>query len=148
MNDSVAESLTNKPGVLEELRGLGSFGQLWTSSVIIFCIVRAVVVWPTLVKYNVNPWWFLALDVGTAPTYGLGQVMGVKILRDKTRKVSDALPWICMVFISFVAPYAYVLASAGKLPSYVVVGVLLWLLVFGLLGAWRIIKEVRAPERV
>jgi hypothetical protein len=72
--------------------------------------------------HGVNPWWFLALDVGTSPTYGLGQAMGVKLMRDERRPMRDAMPWIAMLFVSFVAPYAYLLTSAGKLPGYVMAG--------------------------
>lgn len=130
-------------GLVAELRDLGALGQMWTVTVVIFCVARAVIIWPTLLKFDINPWWFLALDVGTAPTYGLGQAMGVKILRNERRSMRDALPWIAMVLVSFLAPYVYVLASAGHLPAYVIIGVLLWVLVFGALGAYRMAREVR-----
>ena len=126
-----------------ELRELGLLGQVWTITVVGFCLARAVVVWPVLREYHVNPWWFLILDVGTAPFYGLGQAMGVKLLRDERHPVRDALPWIAMLFVSFVAPYAYLLASAGHLPEYVVLGIICWMLVFGILGAMRMHREVR-----
>ncbi len=131
-----------RPSLVEELRGLGLLGQVWTLTVVVFCIARAVVVWPVLQSHGVNPWWFLLLDVGTAPTYGLGQAMGVKIMRDVTRPMRDAVPWIAMLFVSFVAPYAYLLASAGKLPGYVVAGVVAWMAVFGALAAVRMAREV------
>jgi hypothetical protein len=96
-----------------------------------------------LQHHHVNPWWFLALDVGTSPTYGLGQAMGVKLMRDERRPMRDAYPWIAMLFVSFVAPYAYLLASAGRLPNYVVVGVVAWMVVFGGLAALRMARECR-----
>lgn len=126
-----------------ELRELGLLGQAWTFTVVIFCVLRAVAVWPVLISHGVNPWWFVAIDVGTAPTYGLGQAMGVKMIRDERRPMRDAMPWIAMLFVSFVAPYAYLLASAGKLPGYVVVGIVMWMLVFGVLAAHRMVREVR-----
>lgn len=131
------------PGLLAELRTLGMLGQMWTFGVVVLCAARAIIVWPMLTEYGINPWWFVALDVGTAPAYGLGQAMGVKILRDETRPMRHALPWIAMVLVSFLAPYLYVLRSAGHLPHYVVYGVLLWMAVFGSLGAWRMAREVR-----
>lgn len=130
-------------GAVAELRSLGSLGKMWIVTVVVFCALRAVIVWPTLTKYGVNPWWFLALDVGTAPTYGVGQAMGVKILRNERRCMRDAMPWIAMVLVSFLAPYLYLLASAGHLPLYVVAGVLLWMAVFGALGAYRMAREIR-----
>lgn len=129
-------------GLWAELRDLGAFGKVWTLTVVAFCVARAVVVWPVLDKYGVNPWWFLLLDVGTAPFYGVGQAMGVKILRNERRPMRDAVPWVAMVIVSFLAPYLYLLASAGHLPSYVIIGVVLWMLVFGALGAFRMAREV------
>lgn len=134
------------PTLSEELRSLGLLGQMWTISVIVFCIARAVVVWPVLQTHGVNPWWFLAIDVGTAPLYGLGQAMGVKLMRDVRRPMRDALPWVAMLFVSFVAPYAYLLTSAGKLPGYVVAGVVAWMVVFGVLAGIRMSREIRCDE--
>ena len=129
--------------VVDELRDLGMVGQMWTLTVVVFCIARAVVVWPVLQSHDVNPWWFLLIDVGTAPFYGLGQAMGVKLMRDETRPMRCAMPWIAMLFVSFVAPYDYLLASAGKLPGYVVAGVVVWMMVFGAMAAFRMMREVR-----
>ncbi len=134
--------------LISELRELGTFGQMWTATVVVFCVARAVVVWPMLVSHGVNPWWFLALDVGTAPTYGIGQAMGVKLMRDEDRPMRCAMPWIAMLLVSFVAPYAYLLASAGKLPGYVVAGVVAWMVVFGGLAVYRMAREVRVDTAI
>ena len=131
------------PGLLAELRTLGTLGQAWTVGVVVLCAARAVVVWPMLDRYGVDPWWFLVLDVGTAPAYGVGQAMGVKILRDERRPMRQAMPWVAMVLFAFLAPYLYVLRSAGHLPHYVVWGVVAWMAVFGTLGALRMAREVR-----
>lgn len=136
------------PSVLDDLRSLGALGQLWSLGVVVLCAARAVIIWPTLTTYGIDPWWFLILDVGTAPAYGVGQAMGVKLLRDPERPVRQALPWIAMVLISFLAPYLYVLRSAGHLPGYVVGVVLAWMAVFGALGAWRMRCEVRRTPAV
>jgi len=131
------------PGWIAELRDLGTLGQMWTLTVVVLCAARAVVVWPMLGEHGINPWWFLVLDVGTAPFYGVGQAMGVKILRDESRPMRHAMPWIAMVLVSFLAPYLYVLRSAGQLPSYVVWGVVAWMMVFGSLTARRMVRDVR-----
>lgn len=136
------------PRMIDELRDLGTFGKVWTLTVVGLCAARAVVAWPMLVQYGIDPWWFLVLDVGTAPAYGLGQAMGVKVLRNDARPISDALPWVAMVLVSFLAPYLYVLSAAGHLPGYVIGGVLAWMAVFGTLGALRMAREVRAGDAV
>lgn len=130
-------------GLIAELRDLGTFGKAWTGTVVLFCVLRAVAIWPALHHYGVNPWWFLALDVGTAPPYGIGQAMAVKILRNERRSPREALPWIAMVIVSFLAPYLYVLFSAGHLPIYVIGGVVAWMAGFGALAAYRMAREIR-----
>jgi hypothetical protein len=144
----VGDELDECPGLIAELKTLGTLGQMWTFGVVVLCAARAVVVWPMLNEYGINAWWFLALDVGTAPFYGVGQAMGVKILRDERRPMRQAAPWVAMVLFAFLAPYLYVLRSAGHLPSYVVWGVLAWMAVFGGLGAWRMAREVRMAPSV
>lgn len=142
-NSTAAPRSTNGPLGLSALRELGVLGQLWTIGVIGFCIARAVVAWPLLLRYGVNPWWFLAIDIGTAPIYGLGQAMGVKLIRDETRPMRAALPWIAALFVAFVSPYAYLLASAGELPTYVIAGVVLWIVVFGAFAIGRVFRDAR-----
>lgn len=127
---------------------LGAFGKAWTIGVVVLCALRAVVAWPVLLEYGINPWWFLVLDVGTAPTYGIGQAMSVKVLRDLETPARAALPWVLMVLVSFLAPYLYVLRSAGHLPGYVKWGVVGWMVVFGAFGAVRIAREARVVEPV
>lgn len=129
-------------GLAAELGDLGTFGKAWTLTVVVLCAVRAAVAWPALVRFGLDPWWFVVLDVGTAPTYGIGQAMAVKILRSD-RPARAAVPWIAMVLVSFVAPYLYVLLAAGHLPGYVVAGVIAWMALFGALSAARIIRESR-----
>ncbi|MFN8017668.1 MAG: hypothetical protein U0P45_06055 [Acidimicrobiales bacterium] len=149
MTDTSERTCEGGPeSLLDELRTLGTVGQAWTIGVVALCALRAVVVWPMLDRYGVDPWWFLVLDVGTAPFYGLGQAMGVKLLRDETRPVRAAMPWITMVVVSFLAPYLYVLRAAGHLPHYVVYGVLLWMAVFGTLAGKRMAREVRCDGDV
>src|SRR5262249_42685818 len=141
--DTLVDEADECPGLLAEIRSLGTLGKAWTVGVFVVCLLRAVVAWPMLIEHGINPWWFVVLDVGTSPAYGLGQAMGVKILRHETRPVRAAVPWIVMVAFSFLAPYLYVLKSAGHLPAYVVWGLLLWIVVFGGLTARRMMREVR-----
>ena len=143
VNPAITTDGEERPSWVAELRDLGTLGQMWTLTVVVLCAARAVVVWPMLGEHGINPWWFLVLDVGTAPFYGVGQAMGVKILRDETRPMRHAMPWIAMVLVSFLAPYLYVLRSAGQLPSYVVWGVIAWMMVFGSLTARRMVRDVR-----
>lgn len=132
-------------GLIRDLRSLGVFGRAWAIGVVLFSIARALLTWPALSTYGVNPWIFLAIDVVTAPPYGVGQALTVKILRDPTRHARDALGWAVLVILMFLAPYAYILAASGErlpLAAYVLVG--LWALVFAVLTIVRMRKQIRA----
>jgi RsiW-degrading membrane proteinase PrsW (M82 family) len=109
---------------------------------------RALITWPTLGTYGVNPWVFLAIDVVTAPPYGIAQALTVKILRDRTRPPRDALVWGVLVVVMFLAPYIYILAASGEqmpLIAYVLVGA--WAVVFGTLAVLRMRKQIKAPDQ-
>ncbi len=138
---------TRKWGWLRDIRSLGVLGRAWALGVVLFSVARALLTWPTLSTYGVNPWIFLAIDVITAPPYGVAQALTVKILRDETRPPRDAVGWAILVVVMFLAPYAYILwASEEQLPviAYVVVG--LWAAVFGTLAFLRMRKQVKAPR--
>ena len=124
---------------------IGWFGRAWVAAVFGYSILRAVVVWPTLGTYGVNPWVFLVIDVLTAWPYAVGQVRVVQGLRRKNWKKVES--WGIVTLLSFLAPYAYiVLAGSGEMPAlaYAVVGLLV--VVIGAAAVMRIIRQARVPE--
>ena len=50
----------------QENAGVGWVGKAWIVTIFGYSALRALVVWPTLSTYGVNPWIFLVIDVGTA----------------------------------------------------------------------------------
>ncbi len=127
-----------------DVSSLGLLGRSWSVGVIVFSAARALVAWPTLGRYGVDPWIFLAIDLVTAPPYGVAQAVTVKILRDRGRPWQDATGWALVVLAAFVAPYAYIFAASGSLPAPATIGVLAWMVVFGALAAWRTWRQVHA----
>lgn len=124
---------------------VGWFGWAWIVGVSAFAITRALIAWPTLGRFGVNPWIFLALDVGTAPPYAYGQVRLIKSMLNKTHASTQF--WTIVVLVSFMAPYVYVfIAGSGELPvvGYVIVGVLA--LIFGAASAARFRKTLRSQQ--
>ena len=53
---------------------VGRAGWAWIAVLCGYSLVRAVLAWPLLVHYDINPATFLVLDVGTAYPLGLAQV--------------------------------------------------------------------------
>lgn len=138
-----------KIGWVQDLRSLGLFGRAWAVGVVLFSVARALLTWPTLSTYGVDPWVFLAIDVITAPPYGVGQALTVKILRDPSRHTRDATGWAALVVVMFLAPYIYILMASGeRMPLAAYVLVALWALLFGTLAIVRMRKQVRADDNL
>ena len=133
-------------GWWSEVRGLGVFGRAWSVGIVLFSAARALVAWPTLGRYGVDPWIFLAIDLITAPPYGVAQAVTVKILRDPRRTAADSLPWALVVVATFLAPYVYIFTASGSMPLLAYLGVIAWMLLFGALAAYRMSRQVRESD--
>lgn len=124
---------------------VGFLGKAWIVGVFAYAVLRALIVWPTLGDYGINPWAFLAIDVGTAWPYAYGQVRVVNEAR--MRNWGGTQLWAAIAMLSFVAPYAYIAgAGSGEMPliAWIVIGLLM--LFFGVASLVRIIKQIRSPE--
>jgi hypothetical protein len=122
---------------------VGWFGRAWIIGVFAFSVARALVAWPTLSQYGVNPWVFLAIDVVTAFPYALGQVKVINGFR--YHKYAAVQAWSLVVATTFLAPYIYiVLAGKERIPAlvYIVIGALA--LVFGSASILRMRNQYRA----
>lgn len=123
---------------------VGWWGRAWIVTIFGYSVARALVVWPTLGDYGINPWLFLAVDVGTAWPYAYGQVRVVKAARAKDW--SRVQVWTAIAALAFVAPYAYIAgAGSGDMPllAWIVIGVLM--VAFGIASVIRILRQVRSP---
>lgn len=126
-------------------RVVGWVGRAWILGVFGYSVLRALIVWPTLGDYGINPWAFLVIDVGTAWPYAYGQVRVVNEAR--MRNWGGTQLWALIAMLSFVAPYAYIAgAGSGEMPliAWIVIGLLM--LFFGLASLVRVIKQIRSPE--
>lgn len=96
-------------------------GWAWIAVLCGYSLARAVVAWPFLAHYHIDPAIFLVLDVGTAYPLGLAQVRIVQGFR--TSDFAAVQMWSAVAGISFVLPYAYLLIAGHQaLPVYVKAG--------------------------
>jgi hypothetical protein len=130
-------------GVPDDGVPVGWFGRAWIIGVFAFSIARALVAWPTLSQYGVNPWVFLFIDVVTAFPYALGQVKVVNGFRYKQYRGVQI--WSLVVAATFFAPYAYiVLAGQERIPAIVYAVIALLALVFGSASIMRMRSQYRS----
>ena len=122
---------------------VGWFGRAWIIGVFAFSIARALVAWPTLSQYGVNPWVFLTIDVVTAFPYALGQVKVVNGFRFHLYGAVQA--WSLVVAITFFAPYAYiVLAGKERIPTAVYIVIAILATIFGTASILRMRNQYRS----
>ena len=124
---------------------IGWFGRAWVAAIFGYSVLRAVVVWPTLGRYGVNPWMFLFIDVVTAWPYAVGQVRVVQGLRRRNWQKVET--WGLVTLAAFLAPYAYIVgAGTGEMPilAYVIIGTLVALI--GIAAVLRTLRQARSPE--
>lgn len=124
---------------------IGWFGRAWVVAIFGYSALRAIVVWPTLGGYGVNPWVFLFVDLVTAWPYAVGQVRVVQGLRRRDWKKVET--WSMVTLASFLAPYAYVVgAGSGEMPvlAYVIIGVLV--VIIGTASLLRMLRQARSSK--
>lgn len=92
-------------------------GRLWILALCGYSLLRAMLAWPILAKYGINPAYFLVLDVVTAYPLALGQVRIVTGFH--ARDYASVQFWVGVAGASFVTPYAYLfLAGHSQMPAY------------------------------
>ena len=130
---------------MTEEKRVGWVGKAWILGVFGYSVLRALIVWPTLGDYGINPWAFLVIDVGTAWPYAYGQVRVVNEARMKNWGGTQL--WAAIALLSFIAPYAYIAgAGSGEMPliAWIVIGLLM--LFFGVASIVKIVKQIRTTE--
>jgi hypothetical protein len=115
-------------------------GVAWIALLCGYSLVRAVLAWPILVHYGIDPVAFLVLDVGTAWPLGLAQVRIVQAFG--ARDWAAVQVWAAVAGVSFVIPYAYLLAAGHEsIPAYVKAGLVA---IVALIGAASVLRVRRA----
>lgn len=116
----------------------------WILVSVLYGVFRAYLVWEFLGDYRVNAFVFLIIELVASALYGLwsGRMVGAIIDGDR------ALVWRMAprAALSFFAPDAYVLASAGRLPGPVLEVVLSVVAVSTVLtgiGLWVKVRNAR-----
>ncbi|MEQ8839980.1 MAG: hypothetical protein RIB98_03290 [Acidimicrobiales bacterium] len=124
---------------------VGFLGRAWIVGVFAYAVFRALLVWPTLGDYGINPWAFLVIDVGTAWPYAYGQVRVVNEAR--AQNWGGTQLWALIAMLSFIAPYAYIAgAGSGEMPllAWIVIGLLM--VFFGVASLIRVLRQIRSAD--
>ncbi len=92
-------------------------GRMWILALCGYSLLRAVLAWPILVRYGINPAMFLMLDVVTAYPLAVGQLRIVAGFR--SQDYATVQFWAGVAGAAFLTPYAYLfLAGHAHMPIY------------------------------
>ncbi|KGA21712.1 hypothetical protein GM51_0750 [freshwater metagenome] len=122
-----------------------NFERGWILVSVAYGGLRAALVWKFLRKYGVNPYVFAGIEFTSAAIYGKSSATVVGAVIDGSW--NRIWSWLPIALFAYFAPDAYVLLSAGRLPSdmlailLTMVGVTLGLTGIGIAGQIRRAKR-------
>jgi hypothetical protein len=130
---------------------VGRAGAAWIAVLCGYSLLRAVLAWPLLRHYGINPSAFLVLDVGTAYPLGVAQVRIVQGFA--ARDYAAIQVWGGVAGVSFIIPYAYLLIAGGEaMPAYVKGGLVAVVALIAAASVMRIrqacLAEVEVAEAI
>jgi len=91
--------------------------RVFTIGIFLYVVLRAIPVWGALQDGKVNPWIFLALDLGTAYPYAVGWPRLFRAIRAK--RPDRIAGWAMVLTGSLLAPYLYVAAVGEDIARWV-----------------------------
>lgn len=105
------------PSDAARIESVSRAGRMWIVVLCGYSLLRAVLAWPILARYGINPATFLVLDVATAYPLALGQVRIVAGF--KAQDYASVQCWVGVAAASFLTPYAYLFLSGhAHMPIY------------------------------
>lgn len=95
----------------------GRVERVFTVGIFVFVVGRAFLIWNPLQDGNVNPWIFLALDLGTAYPYAVSFPRLYSAIRQ--RRVDRIAGWSAVLTGSLLLPYVYVAVVGDNVATWV-----------------------------
>ncbi len=112
----------------------------------LYALVRIGLAEQFLVKYGLNIFIFATIELLSTPIYAIGASRMVRGLVASRR--SSAIRWLMVSILGFVAPDAYVVVAARRVPASLYLAVLAWVVLGTILGVRRVRRQIRLTLRV
>ena len=118
--------------------------QLWMLLVIAWVCIRAIVIRDVFGSYGVNPWVYFAVDLISGIPYAIYSGRFVINFLDKDW---DKSKWYAaMTAIYFYIPDVYVLAASKNVPTTLVIGFLISVLIFSIFAVVGIRNNIKEKK--
>ena len=114
----------------------------WAVMVISWSLIRTTVVWATLGDYGLDPWAYLAVDLGSASIDAFSTPRMVTQFIDHGWR--RALRWALLSLTVFVLPDLYIFLGTRSLPTRIVVAICVIVCVMASVGVYGVVRKVKA----
>lgn len=114
----------------------------WAVMVISWSLIRTTVVWATLGDYGLDPWAYLAVDLGSASIDAVSTPRMVTQFVDHGWR--QALRWALLSLTVFVLPDLYIFLGTRSLPTRIVVAICLIVSVLASVAVYGVVRKVKA----
>ena len=115
--------------------------RVWMGVVLGYAVIRAALIWKVFAKYGVNPYIYLAVDLVSAYFYAR---YSTRLVEEFIRKnYRPTVKYMLLSILTNFLPDIYVLLTAKSLPEFIFRTFIQIILLFGLIAAIGIIREIR-----
>jgi hypothetical protein len=123
------------------LRRRKHLSRTWAGIVVIWSLVRTVIVWAAVGEYGLNPWVYLALDLGAATVDAFTTPRMVLSFIDDRFK--QAVKWAVISLVVFIIPDVYIFVGTRKLPHHLIIIVCSIIGLTLAAGVWGVVRRIR-----
>lgn len=131
----------------ETLQRRKRLSRTWAGIVVVWSLIRTLIVWAAVGEYGLNPWIYLALDLGAAIVDAVTTPKMVLSFIDDHYK--QAVKWAVISLVAFIIPDIYIFFGSRHLPNRIILALCLIIgltLVVGVVGVVRKIRKGRAER--
>ncbi len=118
------------------------FERTWLGASLAYALLRIGVAQQFLVGYGLNIAVFATIELCSTPVYALGASQALQAMIDRRR--STAVRSLMLAIAGFVAPDAYVVIAARRIPKTLYLAVLAWIVLGAALGVRRLRRQMAA----
>ena len=131
----------------ETLQRRKNLSRTWAGIVVVWSLIRTLIVWAAVGDYGLNPWIYLALDLGAAIVDAFTTPkMVLSFIDDHYRQ---AVKWAVISLVAFIIPDIYIFLGTRTLPTRIIVALCVIIgltLTVGVVGVVRKIRKGRAER--
>ena len=125
----------------ETLQRRKRLSRTWAGIVVVWSLIRTVIVWAAVGDYGLNPWIYLALDLGAAIVDAFTTPRMVLSFIDDHYK--QAVKWAVISLVAFVIPDTYIFFGTRTLPTRIIVALCIIIGLTLTVGVVSVVRKIR-----